>query len=71
MSRRDSILLRASAIWTGFIWFTFVKNQITDDTRSFGFKAVHFSLAVVSVLFAVLTWQIASRSRRQSRDRVS
>lgn len=66
MSRRDSIILRASAGWTGFIWFVFVKNQLTDDTRSFGFKAVHFSLAVVSVGFAALTWRIASKNGRRS-----
>ena len=67
MSRRDALLLRLAAGWTVFVWAVFVKNQIGDDSRSVGFKAVHFSLAAVSVLFGVLTWQVAGRARRQSR----
>lgn len=67
MSRRDALLLRLAAGWTFFVWAVFVKNQIGSD-NSFGFKAIHFVIALVSVLFGAITWQVASRSRRRDRS---
>jgi predicted branched-subunit amino acid permease len=67
MTRRDAWILRAFAAWTVWVWFTRIGNVIGDDGRSFGFKAVHVALALVSAAFAVVTWRIAARSR--SRDR--
>ena len=70
MSRRDSLLLRAAAVWTVFIWTVFVKNQLGDNTHSVGFKVVHVTLAVVSVAFAVAIWRVATRSTpRTTTDR--
>ena len=72
MTRRDSLLLRAAAVWTVVIWTVFVKNQLGDDTHSVGFKVVHLALAVVSVAFAVAIWRVATRSTRRiaaERDR--
>lgn len=66
MSRRDSLVLRAAAVWTVFIWFVFVRNMLKDGTRSVGFKAVHFTLAIVSVAFAVGIWRVASRVARRA-----
>lgn len=49
-----------------FIWVTRIRNVLGDD-RSFGFKAVHTLLALVSVGFAVGVWRVASRARDRSR----
>jgi hypothetical protein len=70
MTRRDALVLRGAAGWTVFIWATRIRNILGDDTRSFGFKAVHTVLAVVSVAFAVAIWAVASRNRKRSGDRV-
>ena len=64
------MILRAAAAWTLFIWVTRIRNILGDETRSTGFKAVHVALAVVSVAFAVAIWRVASKSRRNARDRV-
>ena len=69
MSRRDALFLRLVAIWTVVIWSVFVKNQIGDDTTSTGFKVVHLTLAVVSMVLAVGVWRVASRSSRLDRER--
>lgn len=65
MNRRDALVLRAFAAWTVYVWVTRIWNVWTDD-RSFGFKAVHTLLAVVSVAFAVLAWRIVSRIRKEA-----
>ena len=64
MNRRDALVLRAFAAWTLYVWVTRIWNIWTDD-HGFGFKAVHTVLAVVSVAFAVVTWRIVSRNRRE------
>ena len=66
MTRREAIGLRAASIWTLFIWAVLVKNIVTGD-RPLGFKAVHVTLAVVSITFAVVTWRIASSARARAR----
>ena len=58
MTRRESILLRAFALWTIWVWGTRIWNILGDDTRSTGFKVVHVVLAVVSVAFAITCWWI-------------
>ena len=70
MSRRDAIILRAAAGWTLFIWVTRIRNILGDDTHSTSFKLVHSALALVSVVFAVAIWRVASKGRRSARDRV-
>jgi hypothetical protein len=62
MSRRDALILRAAAIWTGWVWGTRIWN-IWNDDHGFGFKAVHTVLAVVSDAFAVAIWRVARRGR--------
>ncbi len=69
MSRRDIVLLRATALWTFLIWAVFVRNLLRDDTRNAGFKAVHLTLAVVSVALAVGIWRVASRGARVTKAR--
>lgn len=67
MSRVDALVLRCAAVWTVFIWVTRIRNILGDDTRSFGFKAVHSALALVSVAFAIAIWGVASRNRKRRR----
>ena len=64
LSRRDSVLLRAFALWTVWVWGTRIWNVIGDDGRGTAFKVVHMLLALVSVAFAVATWVVVSRRRR-------
>lgn len=69
MARRDALFLRLTAAWTVLIWAVFVKNQVGDETTSTGFKVVHLTLAVVSMVLAVGVWRVASRSSRRERER--
>lgn len=69
MDRRDALFLRLTAAWTILIWAVFVKNQVGDDTTSTGFKVVHLTLAVLSMVLAVGVWRVASRSSRRHADR--
>lgn len=66
MNRRDTLVLRAAAIWTIWVWGTRIWNIWRDD-HAVGFKAVHTVLAVVSVAFAVAIWRIASRAAEARR----
>ena len=70
VSRRDVIILKSAAAWTLFIWVTRIRNILGDETRDTAFKVVHVALAVVSVVFAVAIWRVATRNRRGARDRV-
>ncbi len=67
MSKNHALVLRAFAVWTVYVWGTRIWNVLGDDARGFAFKAVHAALALVSVAFAVATWVIVSRNRRNSR----
>ena len=67
MSSRDALVLRAFVVWTVYVWGTRIWNIVGDDARSFGFKAVHVVLALVSVAFALATWLIVARNRRRAR----
>ena len=67
MSSGEALVLRAFVVWTVYVWGTRIWNIVGDDTRSFGFKAVHVVLAVVSVAFAVAAWVIVARNRRRAR----
>ncbi len=71
MSKRDTLLLRAAAVWTVFVWAVFLRNLLFGDTdRELGFKIVHSVLAVVSLGFAGVIWAVAARSRQRADDRV-
>ena len=66
MSRASANVLRAAAIWAVWVWGVLIRNMIKDHTHSFGFRAVHVGLAVVSIAFAVATWMVARRGRRDA-----
>jgi hypothetical protein len=67
---RDAVILRAAAIWSVFTWVTFVRNIIADHTHHYSgaFKAIHGGVALVSVLFALGIWTVASTNRRRHPD---
>lgn len=65
MSWRAALVLRAFAVWTVWVWGTRIWNILQDADHSVGFKVVHSLLAAVSVVFAVATWFIVRRVRRQ------
>ena len=64
MTRGQANVIRAFCIWTVYVWVTRMWNIARDD-QSFGFKAVHATLAVISVAFAVAVWIVVSRVRRR------
>ena len=65
MTRSEALVIRAFAVWTVWVWGTRIGNVMGDDERSFAFKAVHVTLAVVSVLLAAGTWMVVRRVRRR------
>ena len=64
LNRRDSLLRRAFAIWTAFVWVTGIRNFVIGGDHSFSFRVIHGALALVSIAFAVGAWRIAGRLRR-------
>ena len=64
MTRRESWLFRAFAIWTLWVWGTRIWN-VFDDENSTGFIVVHLALALVSVAFGVAALVVVSRIRRR------
>lgn len=67
MNRRDALLLRVAAVWTVFVWATFIKN-LFGSSQSAGFIVVHVMLAIISIGFAVVIWQVATRNRREAKE---
>jgi len=68
MSTRDRLWLRVTVGWTLFVWLVFTKNIVGDPKHSFGFKAVHVVLAIVSIVLAIGVWAVSSRNRTEVRD---
>ena len=62
MTRRQALLLRAFAVWTVFIWVVLVKNIYNDHTAraTASFKAVHYTLAVISLSLAIAAWRVVT-----------
>ncbi|MBV9410028.1 MAG: hypothetical protein JO148_00415 [Acidimicrobiia bacterium] len=69
MSSRDRLWLRVTVGWTLFVWLVFIKNIVGDSTHTFGFKAVHVVLAIVSIVLAVGVWGVANRGRKRQEVR--
>ena len=66
MPRRDRLILRAFSLWSFFVWGVLIRNMLRDGDHSAGFRAVHITLAVISISFGVATWRVASRAKRLS-----
>ncbi|HUQ62482.1 MAG TPA: hypothetical protein VM121_01855 [Acidimicrobiales bacterium] len=67
MGRRDALILRAAAIWIVFVWVNRVINLASSDEDA-GFVTIHLLLALVSIIFAVAIWRVASRNRREVKE---
>jgi hypothetical protein len=65
---RAAIVLRASALWAVWVWVVLIRNMLTDHSATWGFRAVHIGLAIVSIAFALATWMIARTGRRRLRN---
>jgi hypothetical protein len=63
MTRRQSNLLIAAAVWTVYVWISFVVIQTRQDT-SVGFKVVHGVLALISMAFGIAVGIVGWRARR-------
>jgi len=68
MTLRAAVVLRASALWAVWVWAVLIRNMLTDHTATWAFRAVHISLAIISIAFAVATWMIARAGRRQTSE---
>lgn len=64
VSRRSANFFRVFAAWTVFVWVTFIRNISRDHTHGTAFKAVHITLALISLAFAVGAFVVVSRTRR-------
>jgi hypothetical protein len=67
VSRRQSRILIAAAVWTLYVWISRLVIMAGQD-NSTGFKVVHGILALVSIAFAVAIGKIGweHRPRRTS-----
>jgi hypothetical protein len=68
VSRRVAWVLLAVALWTGFIWVTFIRNLAKDHGRPTGFYVAHGVLIVVDLAIAVALGVIAVRALRATRS---
>jgi hypothetical protein len=71
VSRRQSRILIAAAVWTLYVWISRIVIMSGQDD-SVGFKVVHGVLAAVSIAFGVAIGKIgwdARRDLRRSADR--
>lgn len=66
LTRRQAHLLLAASAWTLYVWISRLVIMAGAD-ESFGFKAVHAVLALVSLAFAVVIGRIGLAARRASR----
>lgn len=64
VTRRAALFLYAFAGWTLFVWVVFIRNISKDRTHTSGFKAVHITLAVISIAFAAGCVAVVRRARQ-------
>jgi hypothetical protein len=67
MTRRESLIIRAFAVWTVYVWGTRTWNIWRDHAPNHGtgFKLVHTVLAVISVALALATWAVVTRAQQR------
>ena len=63
MTRRQSRILIAAAVWTLYVWISRIVIMSGQDD-SVGFKVVHGVLALVSIGFALAIGKIGWQARR-------
>jgi hypothetical protein len=67
VTRGEANLIRAFSLWTVGVWLVRARNIVTDPEHSFGFKAVHVFIAVISVAFAIGAWIVVMRNRAKGK----
>lgn len=73
MKRSHAYLLLVAAAWSVFVWVSFVVIQLHSadpSDRTLGFRAVHFTLAGISILFAVAVARVGWIHLRGRRTRL-
>ena len=70
MTRRQSRILLAAAIWTLYVWISRIVIMSGQD-ESAGFKVVHGILAMVSIGFALAIGKIGWDARRRLKGSAS
>ncbi|MQA76764.1 MAG: hypothetical protein GEU88_21140 [Solirubrobacterales bacterium] len=66
MTRRQSRILLAAAVWTLYVWISRIVIMAGQD-ESTGFKVVHGILAFVSIGFALAIGKIGWEARRRTK----
>jgi len=64
VTRRAAAFLYLFAGWTVFVWVVFIKNITKAHQYSTAFKAVHVTLAIVSIAFAAGCFYVVRGTRR-------
>ena len=67
MTRRQSRILIAAAVWTLYVWISRIVIMSGQD-NSAGFKIVHGVLAAVSIGFGLAVGKIGWDARRRSAE---
>ena len=67
MTRRQSRILIAAAIWTLYVWISRIVIM-AGQSNSVGFKVVHGLLAAVSIGFGLAVGKIGWDARRRPAD---
>lgn len=63
-TRRTGTVLLVVAVWTAFVWVTFLRNLAHDHGQRTAFYVVHAVLSAVNLGVAVLLARIGWRLRR-------
>ena len=66
MTRRQSRILIAAAVWTLYVWISRIVIMSGQD-ESTGFKVVHGILALVSIAFALAIGKIGWDGRKRAK----
>ena len=69
MTRRQSRILIAAAVWTLYVWISRIVIMSGQD-ESAGFKVVHGILALVSIGFALAIGKIGWDARQRAKAAV-
>ena len=67
MTRRQSRILIAAAVWTLYVWISRIVIMSGQD-NSIGFKVVHGILAAVSIGFGLAVGKIGWEARRRAQQ---
>ena len=65
MSKKTAVwLLRATSLWTFWVWAILIRNMVVDRTHRLGFRLVHIGLAFVSIGLGATIWSVSNQMSR-------